>query len=277
MYAPPLRPYQIYSQGFWYAISAAAFYLLCSILLMINMFGFFLGHYPDTFALSESQRILILQTRFFFVWIARGAAVFSKIETDAGEGGWAFAVAMYFCDVTILTVGFGDLYPTTNLARGIISPYAVGGIITLAFIVSSIHKFIRQPGEENIVRKHIERMQKSIVEHAATNSSDLHQRKHKEHHLIRRRTFEKRERPGISASSHPRTMRKDMGYAVESTTPPASIIPILKPLQKICKPLIMLTMEVKDQFVAVRDIQSRLKKFKKWIALVFSVTTYGIL
>jgi potassium channel subfamily K len=118
IYAPPIRPDQTYTQGFWYAIAAAVLYLVCSMLLMVNMLGYFLGHYPDSFALSDSQRTLILQTMVFFIWLAGGAAMFTKIEGNAGATSWNFADSMYFCDVTLLTVGFGDLYPTTNLGRG---------------------------------------------------------------------------------------------------------------------------------------------------------------
>ena len=59
---PPQRPGQVYSQGFWHAIIAAVLYLSCSLLLMINMLGYFLGHYPQHFELTEEQRNLILQT-----------------------------------------------------------------------------------------------------------------------------------------------------------------------------------------------------------------------
>src|SRR5690348_8556732 len=100
------------------------------MILMVNMLGFYLGHYPDKFDLSDSQRTLILQTMAFFVWLGGGAALFAKLESNAGEPGWTFADALYFCDVTILTVGFGDLVPTTDVTRGIVFPYAVGGIIT---------------------------------------------------------------------------------------------------------------------------------------------------
>jgi hypothetical protein len=95
------------------------------------MLGHFLGHYPDNFALSDSQRTLILQTMVFFIWLGGGAAVFMKIEEDSGQD-WEYADSLYFCDVTVLTVGFGDFYPTTKLGRGIVFPFSVGGIITLA-------------------------------------------------------------------------------------------------------------------------------------------------
>jgi len=93
-YAPPNRPYETYTQGFWYAIAAAAVYLICSMILMVNMLGFFLGHYPETFGLTDAQRTLILQTMLFFIWLGGGAAIFAKIESDAGQSGWAFADAV---------------------------------------------------------------------------------------------------------------------------------------------------------------------------------------
>lgn len=95
VYAPPNRPYDIYTQGYWYAVAAAVFYFVCSVLLMVNMLGYYLGHYPDHFALSDSQRTLILQTMFFFIWIAGGAGVYSKIQTDAGEDQWTFPNSLY--------------------------------------------------------------------------------------------------------------------------------------------------------------------------------------
>ena len=54
------------------------------MILMLNMLGYFLGHYPQHFELSDDQRNLILQTMMFFFWLAGGAAVFAKVE------GWSF-------------------------------------------------------------------------------------------------------------------------------------------------------------------------------------------
>lgn len=54
------------------------------MILMLNMLGYFLGHYPQHFELSDDQRNLILQTMLFFCWLAGGAAVFAKVE------GWSF-------------------------------------------------------------------------------------------------------------------------------------------------------------------------------------------
>jgi potassium channel subfamily K, other eukaryote len=105
IYTPPIAPYETYTQGYWYAVMAAALYCICSMLLMVNMLGYFLGHYPQQFDLTDHQRTLILQTMLFFVWLAGGAAVFSTVESHYGDDPqkWGFVDGLYFCDVTILT------------------------------------------------------------------------------------------------------------------------------------------------------------------------------
>lgn len=90
IYYPPLSPDQGYTQGFWFAVISAVLYLTCSIILMVNMLGYFLGHYPQHFTLTEYQRTLILQTMLFFIWLAGGGALFAHIESRQGETGWAF-------------------------------------------------------------------------------------------------------------------------------------------------------------------------------------------
>ena len=225
-YMPPSRPEQTFSQGFWYAVIAACMYLVCSMLLMINMLGYFLGHYPQHFTLTESQRTLILQTMLFFVWLAGGAAIFLIVEKKygsdrPGDMNWSYVNALYFCDVTILTVGFGDLYATNDVSRGLVFPYSVGGIIMLGLMVSSISKFATELGSENIVRKHVERTRMRTVGRTVTTSLELQHR----------RAFANGERPSISAPMNPvdqsRTKRvqiadeKDDGPA-GNDSPPSS-------------------------------------------------------
>lgn len=274
IYAPPNRPFQTYTQGFWYAVVAAAIYLVCSMLLMVNMLGYFLGHYSDSFCLTNSQRTLILQTMLFFIWLGGGAAVFMVLENKAGQG-WQYADSLYFCDVTVLTVGFGDLYPTTDLGRGIVFPFSVGGIVTLALIVSSIYKFMRELGEENIVMKHADRMRQRTAERTVTNSFDLREREH-EQRFVRRRSKAADGRPKISAPMQPRMMRTAMGNTVRraATTTFAPLPSALKPNRK---PRLLLLREEEDRFHAMRKIQRKSKKYKQWLALLFSACAFGVL
>lgn len=144
LHVPPIGPQQIYTQGFWYAVIAACMYMICSMLLMVNMLGYFLGHYPQHFTLTESQQTLILQTMLFFLWLAGGGGMFSAVETKYGNGtqDWSYVNALYFSDVTILTVGFGDLYPTSNTGRGLVFPYSVGGIIMLVSLLQLLGRHV---------------------------------------------------------------------------------------------------------------------------------------
>ena len=177
-HAGPVRPQQTYSQGFWHAVLAAMLYLICSMLLMVNMLGHFLGHYPQTFNLTDSQRTLILQTMLFFIWLAGGGAVFARVESLYGDGtfDWTFVNGLYFCDVTILTVGFGDLYTTSDIGRGLVFPFSVGGIIMLGLVISSISKFASEIGSDKLVQRHVERIRIKTVERSVGSSMELHRR-----------------------------------------------------------------------------------------------------
>jgi len=87
IYAPPISPGETYSQGFWHAVLASILYFLGGFILLINMLGYSLGHYPQHFELDDDQRTLILQTMMYFFWLAGGAGVFVKLE------GWSFSNA----------------------------------------------------------------------------------------------------------------------------------------------------------------------------------------
>ena len=165
-YVPP-GPNQIYSQGYWHAVIASCLYMFCSMILMVNMLGYFLGHYPQHFTLTDEQRNLILQSIMFFIWLAGGAEIF--VQTNDMN----YPDAVYFCDVTILTLGFGDFYPVNDVSRGLIFPYSVGGIIILGLMVSSIHKFANELSQDKIIKKHLNRKRVSTFSRVVNSSQEL--------------------------------------------------------------------------------------------------------
>ncbi|PLB35013.1 voltage-gated potassium channel [Aspergillus candidus] len=159
IYAPPIHPSQTYSQAYWSAVIASCLYFLLGVLLLINLLGYIRGHYPQHFALTDSQRTLILQTTTFVIWLLIGAGVFHRVIDIS------FADALYFSDVTILTLGFGDIPPTTAAAKALALPYAVMGIIILALVVASVHRSVREVKHNNVVMKHAERRRQAALEH----------------------------------------------------------------------------------------------------------------
>jgi potassium channel subfamily K len=287
---------EVYSQGFWHAVIAACLYLFCSMILMINMLGYFLGHYPQHFTLTDEQRNLILQTMMFFLWLAGGAAVFARAE------GWSYVDSLYFCDVTILTVGFGDFYPTNDIGRGLVLPFSVGGIIILGLMVSSIHRFAGELSKDNVIKKHMENRRVNTLSRATTLTPEEQRRDDLEKQLAQSPGF----RPSISSpilnfdpdnrqiqfAADEEKVRKDE----EQEPAPSRFIKaqerhgpmhrtfmfITKPVRTITKvasrkPKALVMKEEKDRFDAMRGIQTAASKFKKWYALLLSVIAFGVL
>ena len=79
---------------------------------------------------------------------------------------------MYFCDVTILTVGFGDFFSTNDTGRGLVFPFSVGGIVILGLVVSSIRTFAQELGHDKVVKRHIENRRSRTMERSITVASE---------------------------------------------------------------------------------------------------------
>lgn len=266
-YVPPKRPGETYSQGFWHAVIAATLYLVSSMMLMVNMWGYFLGHYPQHFELTDEQRNLILQTMMFFIWLAGGAGVFAKVS------GWLFVDALYFCEVTILTVGFGDFFPLNDLARGLVFPYSVVGIIILGLIVGSIRQFARDLGHDKIVKTHVEKRRQQTIERSVSSPMELRERRSK----MKSSTFS--QLPAISTSFKSSNLRRSFDEREEGKGPRhhqqgrlqrSKTIRAIKRVGSR-KPKLVLLREEKDRFNAMRRIQRSTKAFKEYSALTMSI------
>ncbi|KAJ9651351.1 Potassium channel, partial [Neophaeococcomyces mojaviensis] len=305
----PIKPGQVYSQGFWHAIIAACLYLINAVLLMVNMLGYFLGHYPQHFDLNDEQRNLILQTMIFFLWLAGGAGVFARVE------GLEYPDALYFCDVTLLTIGFGDIFAQTDTGRGLVFPFSVGGTIILGLMVSSIHKFAQELSKENIVKKHIETRRVNTLsravsipplppkefEHSPTGlgttisrpleadqiQHDLDERAKMERAAQRTIGFHTprpEEIHGANSNESPvdqfrfkgnkRSRSKLRSTTLETVTSLRHRVPALLPSRS--QKAILMSSE-KDRFDKMRDIQFQAKRFRRWYALTMSVISFALL
>jgi potassium channel subfamily K len=91
------------ASAFYCAIIAVVIYLVVTGLMCLSVWGAHKGHYARHFKLNGPQRTLMLQTMAFFAYILLGALVFSHVE------GWKYLDAVYWADVTLLTVGLGDM------------------------------------------------------------------------------------------------------------------------------------------------------------------------
>lgn len=145
----------------------------------------------------------------------------------------------------------------------------MGGIITLALVVSSLYRAARELGQDHIVQKDLKRRREQTLALTATNSDDYRHRQ--QHQLVRRGTFG---RLKISAPIEPRPYRTAMGSSVPRTSTFSRNFSIPRADRE---PRLLLLKEEKDRFDAMRRIQADSKRFKRWMALFWSVTTFLIL
>ena len=146
------------TQAFYYAIFACGLYFIIATLMVYTVYGAWKGHYPKEFKLSMSQRTLMLQTISFMIYMVGGAGVYAKIE------GWMFLDALFFTNYTLLTVGIGDYAPSTHLGRGLLFPYAIGGIIILGLVIGSIRTLVLERGKKKIGSRIVEKQRRAHLE-----------------------------------------------------------------------------------------------------------------
>jgi potassium channel subfamily K len=137
--------------AFYYAIFAAAIYVVIGGLLSITVYGASKGHYRKEFQLTGPQRTLMLQTMSFVAYLLIGALIYSHIE------GWEYLNAVYWADVTLLTVGLGEYSPSTALGKGLLFPFAIGGILMVGLVVGSIRSLVLDRGKEKLSARIVER------------------------------------------------------------------------------------------------------------------------
>lgn len=82
-------------------------------------------------ARDPEGKVLLVST---FLLLATGTIVYTLLE------GWSPLDSLYFCVVTLATVGFGDYTPTTDLAKLFTIGYIITGIGILATFVSELTK-----------------------------------------------------------------------------------------------------------------------------------------
>ncbi|KAK9478923.1 hypothetical protein V1514DRAFT_347174 [Lipomyces japonicus] len=149
---------QVYfTQAYWSAIITAAMYFMCGVCLTWNEIGHLLKLYPASFILTGPQRSFMLQTLGIVIWLAGGAGMFARIE------GWTYANALYYCDVTVLTIGFGDFVPTQALGRALVMPYALIGLLFVGLVVASVRTLMLSATREKQSVNTAERMRRHKV------------------------------------------------------------------------------------------------------------------
>ncbi|KAF4340842.1 TOK1-voltage-gated outward-rectifying K+ channel [Fusarium beomiforme] len=160
------RDQLIWSQAFYYGLWAAILYFVDASLMLITFYGALVGHYQRDFNLTPSQRTLMLQTIMFLLYLLIGALVFSNIEN------WNYLDAVYWADVTLFTVGFGDFTAQTTLGRALMMPYALVGVISLGLVIGSIRSLVLERGKLQVDARMEEKKRRHIVRSMTKKGND---------------------------------------------------------------------------------------------------------
>lgn len=153
----PSPPEHAFTQAYYYALFAAGLYFLVASLMMVTAYGATRKHYDREFKLTVSQRTLMLQTISLLIYLLAGAAVYAHIES------WQYLDALYWTDYTLLTVGLGDYAPKTHLGRGLLFPFAIGGIIILGLVIGSIRSLVLEHGKAKMGSRMVEKYRRALL------------------------------------------------------------------------------------------------------------------
>ena len=154
---PPM-PNATYSQAFYYAAFSGAIYVILAVLLSVTAYGIWFGQYSEEFKLSLSQRSLMLQTILFLAYILAAGGIYAQIEH------WSYLDATYFTVVTLFTIGFGDLTPSTHLGRSLFFPFAIGGILFVGVIIANIRTLVLESGSVKVSTRLVEKARYKTIE-----------------------------------------------------------------------------------------------------------------
>lgn len=126
------------TEGFWFAVFTAGFYFACAVCLTINFMGYFLGKYPPTFNLDTKQRRLMYYTVMFCTWCVIGTVVMHRLFHEK----YLYGAMLYYCIVSFLTIGLGDIVPKTNASKAVALAMSLVGVIFMGLIVALIRQVV---------------------------------------------------------------------------------------------------------------------------------------
>ncbi|KAI5917377.1 hypothetical protein F4810DRAFT_696652 [Camillea tinctor] len=221
----------VWSQAYYYGIFAAILYFLVASLMVVTVWGAEKGHYGKDFELTASQRTLMLQTIVFLMYLLLGALLFCNIED------WNYLDSVYWADVTLFTVGHGDISPQTSIGRALLIPYALVGIISIGLVIGSIRSLILDRGKRRLDARMLEKMRRELIQR------------------LRRKGKGNMLKP-VQYDNF------DYDYYPENKGPPHAHAEFNRR---------------RKEFSLMRKIQDKASKRRRWMAMVISFTTWAVL
>jgi MFS family permease len=170
----PSPPQHAFTQAYYFAVMAAILYFVTSAFIVYTAYMLLRSERTREQIrkqFAQGHRSLKLLTMVFMAYILLGALVFARVE------GWGYLDAVFWADVTILTVGFGDFKPETHLGRSLLFPYASCGIFILFLVIYCITNVVFERGKSTWeVRLRDQERIRSVQKRARESSDNIQQK-----------------------------------------------------------------------------------------------------
>lgn len=150
-------PYQR-TEGHWLSTFTVGYYFLNTCTMSMNSLGFIMGKYPALLNLNKSERNLMRYTLGLSFWLVIGAISSRYLIPDLDFGS-----ALYYCVVSTLTIGLGDILPTDRGSKSFILVFSLVGVILMGLIVSLIRQVLHNTKEPIILWHQMEVDRKRVL------------------------------------------------------------------------------------------------------------------
>lgn len=147
------------SEGHWFSVFTVVIYMLCSGTMSLNIIGFWLGKYPPMLNLNRKEKALMWYTVCLSIWLVVGACVTKNLLSEVEYGS-----ALYYCVVSVLTIGLGDITPSTSGAKAFILVFSLVGVILMGLVVAMIRQVLHNTNNPVVLWHRMERERQKCLD-----------------------------------------------------------------------------------------------------------------
>ncbi|KAH6645854.1 hypothetical protein BKA67DRAFT_695807 [Truncatella angustata] len=155
----------VWLQAYYYCMYSAIVYFLVASFLLSNYIGGRRGRHDHNTTSQASVRTLMAHTILYLTYLLFGALLFSRIE------GWVYLDGVYWAQTTLLTIGLGDIVPTTTAGRALLVPYSIGGVVLLGLTLAAIRRLVLAGGRTTLSTKKLCRARNSYLQELKNSGS----------------------------------------------------------------------------------------------------------
>jgi hypothetical protein len=122
--------------------------------------------YREMFKQAETRALLLIATLILVI----GATFYTRVEH------WSLLDSVYFCIVTLGTVGYGDMTPTTTLGKVFTIVYIILGLSVIGGFLATMGRMISHDRlitrQESFLDREVSRFRRGSPQDSSEESGD---------------------------------------------------------------------------------------------------------